>query len=79
MNELELFSKTICTDIQKMVQYIVETANLENVNMKDETQNAPFEENMEGNTMAYKRVKVLIGSDTNNNPVYVWVNGDTQD
>jgi len=66
--------KSICNNVESVVKSLVQSY-LENSHTLDELQDTP----MEDNSMAYQRVKVCIGSDSNNKPLYVWVGGNSQD
>lgn len=73
--------KTLCNnisskEIKNVLQYLLSQANLENYTLdKDEAQCT----HKEDNSMAYSRVRVLIGNDTTGAPIHTWVGGTTQD
>ena len=63
-------------EIKDVLQYLLSQANLENYTLdKDEAQCT----HKEDNSMAYARVRVLIGNDTTGAPIHTWVGGTTQD
>lgn len=77
-NHLKSFANAISDNICNYIKSVVESEvkpYLENLTIIDDARDMPKGEL----TVAYSRVKVCIGHDNKNNPIYVWVGGNTQD
>lgn len=74
--ELQVKANNVCNGVQDMIQYILDSVNLENMNTTDEAKGMSLEED---NAMAYKRLSVKIGNDKNGKPLYIQISGSTQD